>query len=367
MDPAALARVLRAHYGGLAPSAPPAWGPPLRVLDAALAVDLEADAVRIERARYRADVLAPVEAFRRRHPDARTLADLRDRIAPDPEAFARRALGADPRRGPVALALVAFLLDRLDQSAWADLGATEAERLAEAVGPGWTDGSDHGDVASPHVGAHGLAYLQMRLGAAVVVPEPAVVAFLDEGAEGEGDASVVADAIRRAGLPPLAVLQALRADWVRGRAWGAPPPEPGGAERWPPFVAALVAALGAGRPPWEAVVALHRAAPCRPPGLDAAERGDTLGTHRALARSGRGPSFAAVARETLRALYLDADGQGFDAEAASEAAHAAAHDLARALRATGEPVGADVLGPLRGLFEAAGRRTTRHWWRRTWT
>ena len=365
---AALVNVFVQHHAGLESEAPVEWGTPHRALDAALAVDLEADGVLIEQARYRREVVAPVEAFRRRHPEIQSLADLSAHIATHstPAAFAREDMETDERRGPVLLAIIDFLLGRLDESADAPIGTTELERLAEAMGWGWTHYSDYDDVASEHVGEHGLAYLQMRLGAPVVVPEGPVFALLDEVCDGEGNEEEVAAAIHRAGLPPLAVLQALRADWVCGRAWSAAPRTSEQPEVWPAFLGVLAESLASVRPSWEEVVLLHRAAPHRPPGLSAAERRDALATVRALGRQTRPPSFAAIVDHALRALYLDASGDAMDAEIAFECAHEAAHDLAHGLRRTGEAVPFDVMASLRAVFDRAARRTTRHWYRRTW-
>ena len=353
---AALATVLQTHHGDLQPASPPKWSVPHRVLDAVLVPDT--DPARLGSLRYHTQVIAPIEAFRRVHPGVRTLADLRLLIGsyPTPADFAREALGAVGRCGAVTLALVDHLLAKLEM--WADVltGTTEAERVADVLSEAYTSTLDAYDVEGRPLSEDGYAYLRMQLGAPVVVPEPPVVAFVQEML-GDGG-GVVADpfghAVRSAALPPLAVLWGLRKDWAQGRMWTV------GTHRrasWVPFLDALLDAFDSPSDQiGDRVGRLHHDAPHAPPGGEAALQGDHLVALNTLRRGPDAPGYGTVADRVLIALHSVALGNPMDTEAEFGLVHKAAADLIRALEAGGEPAAPDVQRCLRSLFERAGAR-----------
>jgi hypothetical protein len=369
---AKLAEVLRERYGHLRPARHPAWDPyPLRVLDCALAIDLDEDGVSVHRKAYWTDVVPRVEAFRQAHPEVRTLTDLRNVITsyPTPQDFAQQELEpADPRRGEVVLGLVDHLLR---EKAWYGQGTDEAAQLAE-----WALCSTGGDSSFSVVGferfrSAGFQYLRSLFGAPVLVPGGHHWCYATEvlGTWGFHSAEeLVGEAAALASLPLAAVDQAIWMDHACGRSWtqgaegassaGMPGPADKGA--WVDFFEDVIRLLEqyyeTNRLEAAEVARLHERTPHRPAGAEHAFRGDYLAAMNALTPREECRCYSYLAFWYLSAFYDVLLRRSFDVEDDLAVAHKQTVLLIRHFRDSGRYVDEDVMRCLRTLAETSGSR-----------
>jgi hypothetical protein len=358
-----LAAALRARCAGVELHGRAVWHPyPLRVIDCALAVDLDADRVTLHGAAYRTDVAARVNAFGEAHPEVQTLTDLRDLVGAyaTPSAFARSTLGGtragtDLHRGAVVRGLVDHLLH--EQHVYSE-APDEATRLAM-----WARcaiGEDAPMCAGDPVlvRAASFRYLRFLFGAPVMVQGAHlrcfVRALLGDRARPFDAEDLLGEAAAEASLPLVAVDDLLRTDRARGHAWTVPSDDtqrtdavsPSRNPAWRLFFNDALDVLeqyaATRRMDARDVVRLHEHAPCAIDGIEHAVRGDFLAATNALAPYSGGLCFADLAAGYLRAFYNMLLGRPFDVEATLAAAHQQTVRLLRHLR-DGEPPAEDAL------------------------
>jgi hypothetical protein len=360
---ARLASDLRERYAGRGLMQRPQRHPyPLRVLDCALAVSLSEDVVEVHGAAYRHSVADRVEAFGRRHPEVRTLTDLRALVArfATPADFARSELGqAEAERGEIVLALLDYLIQ--EQQTYSDAD-DEPARLADWAAYSVGDISDFAFGATDHSWDAGFQYLRALFGAPVLVPGAHLNCFVGD-VLGERvlwpPEDLLGEAAASASLPLFAVEEAIWADYAEGQMWTAATsssnePEPG----WLAVLADLSRLLahyaGAKQLDARAVADVHRRLSNQAAGADHAERGDYLAALNALPRASGNVCFGQLAAAYLRAFYSDLLGHPFDVTDDLAVAHRDTVHLLRHLAAQSRPVSEGLTERLRALAEASG-------------
>ncbi len=163
-----LADILIERFGHVQAKADYAWPwPSQNVLDCVLSLNRP----------YNAVVLPRVQAFAQKHPQVRSLAELKALIAafPTATAFCAAELNyKDARRAGTLTGVIDYLIDAQTEHE----GADENERLARWAK--WARPGDYLTVAVRGFGLAGFQYLRMLFGAQTTKPDVHVIAFVSE-------------------------------------------------------------------------------------------------------------------------------------------------------------------------------------------
>lgn len=163
-----VAKVLVSRYGHVRAKTTYVWPhASLRVLDCVLSLNRH----------YNAFVKPRVEDFSSKHPEVRSLVELKDLMGQyeSPHAFCVAELRYDDQKRADTLAgVIEYLLDaRIDHP-----GATEEEKLQRWAA--WCRPGDYLTVGVPGFGLAGFQYLRMLFGAQTAKPDVHIVTFVSE-------------------------------------------------------------------------------------------------------------------------------------------------------------------------------------------